>query len=495
MAQIEEHKALKAGTHLRSKESDYTIESILGMGGFGITYKATTTFYKGNLHDTCYIAIKEFFLSDICMRAEDGSVTVNPLQQKKYERLRKAFHNEAELLSKLPDHEGLIKVNECFDANNTSYYVMEYLEPSLNQKVQNSSNKRLPENEALDIIRKIGDAVAVLHSNNRLHLDIKPANIMFKKNGEPCLIDFGNSRAYKKNGELIDKDTAVICSSGYSPQEQYNGINTFSPAADIYALGATLLYILTGKDPLPANEMTPSYIDEVLPKDTKRHISVTIHKCFESPYNDICSFLTALREDSRGGSETEIIRGGGGTGRPGIDFTETLAKIRKLLLPLTIIILIACGIFWGGFRIYTSSGSTDSIPIDTPKVAPINLDSIKYKEKEDSIKKAKEDSIMKVKKDSLNKAAEAKKKAEAEKKQKENPKPVTLNLGWGTWNGKIVGGKPYGHGKVVVKTEHAISPSVKVYPGDVIERCEFNEYGICQGDIKHKGKTIPFYVQ
>lgn len=474
MANIEEHKALKVGTHLRSKEGDYTIEDILGMGGFGITYKATEKVYKGKTRQKHTYAIKEFFRSDICMREKDGSVSVNESQQENYKSSREAFKEEAKLLSKLPNHDGLIKVNERFDANNTSYYVMQYLDYSLEQKVQNSNGQRLSEEEALNIIRKIGNAVQVLHKENRLHLDIKPANIMFDEE-EPCLIDFGNSRAYKKNGELIDKDAAVTCSSGYAPQEQYNGINSFSPAADIYALGATLLYMLTGKHPLPANEITSTYIDEVLPKDIKAFVKVTICHCLiDKRYNDISLFLTALKEDSRGGSKTEIIPGGGGSGTTGIDFTEKLAKISKLLLSLTVAILIICAIFLGGNRVITScrSASIDSVDIqevdtiakDTPIVVPDPIP---------------------------NPAPDTTTVKPIPTPPKPDPKPVEqiLNLGWGIWHGKIIDKRPKGFGTIDIIKPQTIQDSIKVKTGEKIINCEIRNGKVYQGTIIHDNGT------
>lgn len=97
------------------------------------------------------------------------------------------------------------------------------------------------------------DAILYLHKNRMTHLDIKPDNIMLandeKGNLRPVLIDFGLSKHYDKNGSPTSTINTLGCSDGYAPIEQYAGITTFSPSADIYALGATMWFCLTGHDP------------------------------------------------------------------------------------------------------------------------------------------------------------------------------------------------------------------------------------------------------
>lgn len=486
MAQIEEHKALKVGTQLESKKGNYTIESILGMGGFGITYKATRIVHEDNIPHTHRYAIKEFFRADICMRAEDGSVTVNSLQQENYERMRKAFHKEAKLLSKLPDHEGLIKVNERFDANNTSYYVMQFLEHSLEQKVQNSSNKRLPENEALDIIRKIGDAVAVLHSNNRLHLDIKPANIMFRGT-EPCLIDFGNSRAYNNEGELIDTDTTIQCSAGYAPQEQYVGINDFSPSADIYALGATLLYILSGKHPLPANEISDSYIDEVLPADITDTTKATIKKSLATNprgrYPSIDVFLSSLNPTD-GGTETELFDYPGSKPRLRKKSGSSMKIIRYAVIAVAAV-LIACGIFWGANRVITSYSSADNIPADTLTADSVATDTTET----DTLIMTPDPKPTPGPDTPIVKPIPPKPEPQPNPKPEPKPSNGPHDLGWGTWNGSISDGNPVGRGKIVVKEEKNIG-DITVKKGDVIENCTMDGKRVSTGTVRHKDGSI-----
>lgn len=465
MANIEEHKALKVGTLLESKKGNYTIESILGMGGFGITYKATKIVYEENIPHTHHYAIKEFFRSDICMRAEDGSVSVNSSQQENYERLRKAFHKEAKLLSKLPDHEGLIKVNERFDANNTSYYVMQFLEHSLEQKVQSSNEKRLSEDAALDIIRKIGEAVMVLHDNNRLHLDIKPANIMFR-GPKPCLIDFGNSRAYNNAGELIDTDTTIQCSAGYAPQEQYVGIDEFSPAADIYALGATLLFMLSGKNPLPANEISDSYIDEVLPPDITDNTKATIKKSLATNpsgrYPSVDVFLSSLNPTD-GGTETEFVDYPGRKPRLRKKSGSPMKIIRYAVIAVAAV-LVACGIFWGANKVFTSCSAPPSDTINIQKVDSAKTDTTDIVVDPEPIPEPNPDTP-------IIKPAPIPTKPEPKPDSKPEPKPSNgpHDLGWGTWNGKMQNSKLEGHGTLKFSQSHTIpGTSITAKSGDVL---------------------------
>lgn len=472
---IEGHKALKAGSLLVSNHGDYKIESILGMGGFGITYKATKVVYEGNIAHKHTYAIKEFFCSDICMRNEDGNVVVNPAQQDKYDTLHKTFQEEAKLLSKLPNHVGFVSVNEFFDANNTSYYVMQYLDYSLTQKVQESSDHKFSEEEALDVFCAIAEAVAVLHENRRLHLDIKPDNIMFS-GGTPCLIDFGNSRTYNKKGKMVSLENGIVCSDGYAPQEQYSGVETFSPPADIYSLGATLLYMLTGEDPIPANVISDAYIDEKLQNVKDARIKKIIHTSLASSpnsrYESVKQLLTSLNYISTGGTETTIIRD------KHVDPRRKLAlssfeKIGKYALCCVLFIFIAWLVFLGGNKMLSSCSYKtviDTIYADATDTTTVPL-------RRDTVR------IRKIV------PPQPKPQPDLPPESKPAPKQKSIDLGWAVWYGNIEAGKPNGVGNLEIKKEHKLFDDVVVYKGDKIIDCEFNEYGFYQGTLKRTDGT------
>lgn len=222
----------------------YKIESILGQGGFGITYRAVQT----SLGRT--VAIKEFFMKDYCERAE-GSTHVTMGTQSSREmvqRYRDKFEKEARTLARLK-HPHIIPVIDVFQENNTSYYVMEYAEgASLKQQVDEKGP--LSEARAVNYILQVADALRYLHGQHICHLDIKPANILTTAHGEAILADFGLAKQYDEEGGETST-TPVGKSKGYAPPEQYRtgGVQSFSPETDVYALGATLYFLLTGKTP------------------------------------------------------------------------------------------------------------------------------------------------------------------------------------------------------------------------------------------------------
>lgn len=252
--------ALTIGTIVNSGTRSYKIEQVLGSGGFGITYRASTTVSFGNISSRISVALKEHFISELCERGENASQVLysNPVRER-VENGKKDFMAEARRLHKIGvNHPNIVKVNEVFEANNTAYYVMEYLEgETLRSRVKREG--RLSEEDALLVMTPVMEAVGCLHDNHMTHLDIKPDNIMlsFDENGglRPVLIDFGLSKHYGKDGSPTSTINTLGCSDGYAPIEQYTGITKFSPQTDIYALGATLLFCLTGKDPVKSTEL------------------------------------------------------------------------------------------------------------------------------------------------------------------------------------------------------------------------------------------------
>lgn len=251
---------LPEGYILQSPHYTYRIESVLGAGGFGITYLATANIKVGNVSLKGNFAIKEHFVSSDCEREQDSKKVVysNPAKER-VENSRKDFISEAKRLHKVGvNHQNIVKVNEVFEANNTAYYVMEYLEGESLRSFVNK-NGAMKEDRLLSLMNPIIEAVQYLHRNRVTHLDIKPDNIMLShdENGSsrPVLIDFGLSKHYDKNGKPTSTINTLACSDGYAPIEQYSGITTFSPSADIYALGATMWFCLTGKNPKKSTEL------------------------------------------------------------------------------------------------------------------------------------------------------------------------------------------------------------------------------------------------
>lgn len=222
----------------------YKIEQILGQGGFGITYLGVQTGLNRR------VAIKEFFMKEYCNRdhitsqvhvATDGS-------RELVGRYRQKFLKEAQTIAVF-EHPCIVKIYDIFEENGTAYYVMEYIgNGSLKDKVDREG--KLPEPLALKYIRQVADALDYVHGRNIVHLDVKPSNILLRSNDMPVLIDFGISKRYDETGSQTSS-TPVGISKGYAPLEQYQqgGVENFQPATDIYSLGATLYFLLTGKQP------------------------------------------------------------------------------------------------------------------------------------------------------------------------------------------------------------------------------------------------------
>lgn len=270
------NNTLQSGTILRGKSYTYTIQKVLGQGTFGITYLATTQVKVhgalGELETTMQVAVKEFFMRDINGRDENTVTTGS--KGGIYANYKKKFAREAENLSKLK-HPHIVKVLEFFEANNTVYYAMEYVEGgNLDNYIMQQNG--LPEAECVEYIRQIGSALSYMHAHKMLHLDLKPGNVMLRKNGEAVLIDFGLSKQYDENGEPESSTNVGSGTPGYAPIEQanYHEGKDFPVTMDVYALGATLFKMLTGVRPPEAsvilNEGFPAY------ELQKHHVSNTL---------------------------------------------------------------------------------------------------------------------------------------------------------------------------------------------------------------------------
>lgn len=275
------------GTTLRSKTREYSLVKVLGAGGFGITYLVSSEIMIGSIPQKLHFVIKEHFLKG-CYRAANGKdVLCAPTLKKEFEQSKRDFVVEAERLNKLGSiSPNIVKVNEHFEANGTAYYVMEYLDGGdLLHLVP--KNVGLGEARALSIITPIAKAVAHLHAEGLLHLDIKPDNIVMKKDNTtgsltPVLIDFGIAKHFDKKGNPTSKLVAKGASEGYAPMEQYTDITRFAPEIDVYALGATLFYCLTGENPPKAFDITSiSEITSKIPNAVGQKVRNAIAKAMQ----------------------------------------------------------------------------------------------------------------------------------------------------------------------------------------------------------------------
>jgi serine/threonine protein kinase len=228
--------ALAPGTDVQG----YRIESVLGAGGFGITYLAV------HIDIGNQVALKEFLPNGIAARSIDGAGVrpVSPAQREDFEWGRARFRDEARTLGRLK-HPAIVPVLNYFEANGTAYCVMEYVAGQTLDSQLGPRGTLAPE----ELVRMLGpllDGIETVHAAGFLHRDIKPANILLNQRSAPVLIDFGAAR--QALGAHSRSLTAIL-SEGYAPYEQYQRDGDQGPWTDIYALGGTLYRCVTGERP------------------------------------------------------------------------------------------------------------------------------------------------------------------------------------------------------------------------------------------------------
>ena len=265
---------MKKNLHYLRKETRligrYTIKSVLGQGGFGITYLGMDELYQRK------VAIKEFFPQGIVTRNTEyeDTVTVTFVEEKAdYEKGKERFLKEARTMAKFSKDEGIVKVLDFFEINNTAYIVMEYLEGiTLKQYIR--ENQRITSEELVRLLVPLIESLDEIHSQGMIHRDISPDNIMVLPDGRIKLMDFGAARDYTKFG---GKTLSIVLKPGYAPPEQYQTHGIQGPWTDIYALCATMYKCITEETP-------PDAIDRVIDDHLKKisEFGITIPQQVES---------------------------------------------------------------------------------------------------------------------------------------------------------------------------------------------------------------------
>ena len=252
---------LAPGTILNGR---YYVGAALGEGGFGITYIGR------DLNLDMKVAIKEYFPTGDVNRSNtvSASLTCGTQGERKeyFEQGRERFLKEARTLAKFSGTEGIVDVRDFFDANNTAYIVMEYLD-GLTLKDMLKQNGVMSAGHVVNLLMPIMRALKQVHDQDLIHRDISPDNIMFV-DGRIKLLDFGAARNVSA---VANKSLSVVLKPGYAPEEQYRTKGSQGPWTDIYALCATMYKCITGSAP---EDSTERLVNDTLRRPSEMGIAI-----------------------------------------------------------------------------------------------------------------------------------------------------------------------------------------------------------------------------
>ena len=281
---------LIVGTALQNGK--YKVIKVLGQGGFGITYLAYFPILKVN------VAIKEFFISGYCVRQTGlNGVTTQAISTDKFGEFRDKFISEARTLAKFR-HNNIVRVTDIFEENNTAYFVMDYVEgKTLNQLVKVKG--KLAEEESVNYIAQVAEAINEVHEAGLLHRDIKPENIIITPGANAVLIDFGTAKNFVQQQS---KSTALVFTPAYAAIEQFSERKPKGRYTDIYGLGGTFYYCLTAEEPVTAIERIQNEVlqePDKINKTVSNNINQMVMKCLniqaEERYQNVDEFLDDFR--------------------------------------------------------------------------------------------------------------------------------------------------------------------------------------------------------
>ena len=243
--------ALRAGTVLNNR---YIVGRVLGQGGFGITYLAWDEKLSAK------VAVKEYMPNEIAARI---GTTVSVAVESRTEDFTygaERFKEEAKTLAKFMGQPNIAGVTDYFDENDTSYFVMDYIEGISFKTYIANAGGRVSAQEALDVMIPVLRALTAVHEEGLVHRDVTPDNIYITKDGNVKLLDFGSARY-----SLGDKSKSldVILKVGYAPKEQYIRRGRQGPYTDVYSCAACLYAAITGY--LPPESLERLDHDELVP--------------------------------------------------------------------------------------------------------------------------------------------------------------------------------------------------------------------------------------
>ena len=342
--------ALRAGTVLNDR---YIVGRVLGQGGFGITYLAFDTQLQTK------VAVKEYMPNDIATRIEGTTVSVAmETKADDFTYGAERFQEEARTLAKFIGHPNVAGVSSYFDENDTSYFVMDYIEGiSFKSYIANAGGK-VSVDEVLNVMIPVLRALTAVHAEGFIHRDVTPDNIYISKDGNVKLLDFGSAR-YSIGDK--SKSLDVILKVGYAPKEQYTRRGRQGPYTDVYSCAACFYAALTGVlppeslDRLEEDTLVPvSQADIDIPDWLDRAILKGLAVQPEDRFQSAAEFLDAI--------ENQLLVEVPVTGQ------TAPAPAKKKPLPLilggvaaALAVVIGIGVFLGG-----RGGPTDQPGVQTP---------------------------------------------------------------------------------------------------------------------------------
>ena len=243
--------ALPAGTVLNGR---YIVGRVLGQGGFGVTYLALDTQLNAR------VAIKEFLPGEIATRIGTTVSVMSGDKTTDFTYGAERFQEEARTLAKFIGHPNIAGVSSYFNENDTSYFVMDYIEGiSFKSYIANQGGK-VSVDEALNVMIPVLRALTAVHAEGFIHRDVTPDNIYISKDGNVKLLDFGSAR-YSIGDK--SKSLDVVLKVGYAPKEQYIRRGRQGPYTDVYSCAACFYAALTGY--LPPESLERMDHDDLVP--------------------------------------------------------------------------------------------------------------------------------------------------------------------------------------------------------------------------------------
>ncbi len=282
----------------------YVIEKVLGQGGFGITYEAKD-------HKTGEkVAVKEYFPDAMATRQQTTVMPFTGERGENYNYGKECFLQEAETLAKFIGNENIIRIRSYFEENGTAYFVMDFIEGTSFDHYIREHGGKLAFEETLKILIPIMDALGIVHSSGIIHRDVTPDNIYLTKDGTVKLLDFGAAR-YSLGDQSRSLD--VILKHGFAPKEQYTRRGKQGPFTDIYALGATFYFALTGKRPPDSVErmdedelIPPSNLGVKLSREEEQALLTALNVQPQDRFQSMDAFKNALLQRTGQTTEEEI---------------------------------------------------------------------------------------------------------------------------------------------------------------------------------------------